>query len=135
MPDSSVKRSSIVEQLLKRPLPQHEPEVEEAAESFQEGRARSRQSLMLDFRLVNGTIESFAYAYLTRVRFTPGDILDMRFGPEEVRVKGKNLSRLRETVTEQRTRFIQEGAEGEEGLKAADEAHVDEILIVEREES
>ncbi len=109
--------------------------MEEAAESFQEGRARSRQSLMLDLRLVNGTIESFAYAYLTRVRFTPGDILDMRFGPEEVRVKGKNLSRLRETVTEQRTRFIQEGAEGEEGLKAEGEAHVDEILIVEREES
>jgi len=30
MAESSAKRSSIVEQLLKKPSPQHEPEVEEA---------------------------------------------------------------------------------------------------------
>ena len=134
MSESSVRRSSIVEQLLKKPSPQHEPEVEEALESYQEGRARSRQSAMLDLRLVNGTIESFAYAYLTRVRFTPGDIIDMRFGSDEVRVTGRNLGRLCETITEQRTRFIQEAAEGEDALKAADEAHVEQILIIEKEE-
>ena len=134
MSESSAKRSPIVEQLLRKAAPQHEPEVEEASEAYQEGRARSRRSSMLDFRLLDGTIESFAYAYLTRVRFTPGDIIDMRFGVEEVRVKGKNLSRLRETITEQRTRFIQESADGEEGLKAADEPHVEQILIIEKEE-
>ena len=58
MPELSAKRSSIVEPLLK-PQPQHEPEVEEAIDSYQEGRSRSRPSLMLDLRMVDGTIESF----------------------------------------------------------------------------
>jgi hypothetical protein len=90
MSELSARRSPIVEKLLRKPSPQHEPEVEEALESYQEGRSRSRQSSMLDLRLVNGTIESFAYAYLTRVRFVPGDTIDMRFGKDEVRVTGKN---------------------------------------------
>ena len=116
-------------------MPQHEPEVEEAIDSYQEARSRSRGTTMLDLRLLDGTIESFAYAYLTRVKFVPEDLIAMRFGKDEVRVSGKNLYRLFETITEQRTRFIQEGADGEEGLKAADAAHVDEIVITEGEEA
>jgi hypothetical protein len=135
MAESSVKkRSPIVEQLLKNPLPQHEPEVEEAMDSFQEGRSRSRATTMLDLRMLDGSIESFAYAYLTRVQFKPEDTIAMRFGKDEVRVSGRNLYRLFETITEQRTRFIQEGAEGEEGLKPVDAAHVDQIEIVEGDE-
>jgi hypothetical protein len=134
MAESSAKRSSIVEQLLKKPSPQHEPETEETIDSYQEGRARSRPSLMLDLRLVDGTIESFPYAYLTRVRFSPDDTIAMRFGKDEVRVMGRNLYRLFETITEQRTRFIQEGADGEEGLKPVDAVHVERIEITEGEE-
>ena len=134
MAESSARRSTIVEQLLKKPLAQHEPEVEDAIDSYQEGRSRSRPSLMLDLRMVDGTIESFSYAYLTRVRFAPEDRIAMRFGKDEVHVTGKNLYRMFETITEQRTRFIQEGADGEEALKPADAAHVDEIVIVEGEE-
>jgi hypothetical protein len=58
----------------------------------------------------------------------------MRFGEYEVRVVGRNLYRLFETITEQRTRFIQEGADGEEGLKPEDAVHVERIEIVEGEE-
>ena len=49
-------------------------------------------------------------------------------------VTGRNLYRLFETITEQRTRFIQEGADGEEGLKPADAVHVERIEITEGEE-
>ncbi len=115
MAESNAKRSSLVEQLLKKPSPQHKPEVEEAIDSYQEGRSRSRHSLMLDLRLVDGTIESFPYAYLS-LQFSPDDTIALRFGKDEVRVSGRNLYRLFETITEHRTRLIQEGADGEEGL-------------------
>ena len=134
MAESSAKRSTIVEQLLKRPMPQHEPEVAEAIEASQDARARSRDSAMLDFYLSDGTIESFAYTYLTRVRFTPGDTIDLRFGRDAVQILGRNLARMRDTITEQRTRLVQEGHDGEDGLKTSDEAHVEQITVTEGEE-
>jgi hypothetical protein len=134
MSESNAKRSNMVEKLLQKTLPRHEPEVEEAIETYQEARAQSREATMLDLRMHDGTIISFPYAYLTRVRYYPGDSMDLRFGKDEVRVSGKNLGRLRETITEQRARFIREGKEGEEALKEADEAHVDTIEIIEGEE-
>ena len=134
MAESNAKRSSIVEQLLKKPSPQNEPEVDEAMETYQEGRSRSRPSLMLDLRLMDGTIESFPYSYLARVRFSPEDTIFMRFGKDEVRIMGRNLYRLFETITEQRTRFIQEGGDGGDGLKPADAPHVDRIEITEGDE-
>ncbi len=124
MPESSVKRSSIVQQLLK---PQHEPEVTDAIEASQDARARSRDAVMLDLRLNDGSIESFAYVYLARVRFVPGDVIELFFGKDSVRIVGRNLARLRETIAEHRTRFVQEGADGEDGLKASDAVHVDQI--------
>ena len=133
MAESSAKRSSIVQQLLLQ-KPQHEPEVTEAMESSQDARSRSRDAVMLDFRLSNGEIESFAYSYLTRVRFTPGDIIHLKFGRDEVRILGRNLARLRETIAEQRTRFVQEGVDGEDGLKPSDMPHVEQIEINEGEE-
>jgi hypothetical protein len=122
-----------VENLLSR-APRHEPEVEEAMEAFQEARARSREAAMLDLRFLDGTIESFSYSYLTRVRFVPGDVISLRFGRDEIHVSGRNLQRLYETITEQRTRFIQESAEGDEALKAADAPHIDTISITELED-
>jgi hypothetical protein len=133
MPQSSAKRSPLVDQLLNR-QPQHEPEVEEAIAVYKEARARSRQTTMLDLRLADGTVESFAYSYLTRVTFIPGDTVYLRFGKDEIRVVGRNLKQLCETITEQRMKFIQEGMDGEEALKAADEPHVDRITITELEE-
>jgi hypothetical protein len=134
MPESSAKRSTIVQQLLNKPLPQHEPEVSEAIEVSQDVRARSRDSAMLDFYLKDGTIESFAYTYLTRVRFTPGDIIDLRFGKDEVRISGRNLTRMRDTITEHRKRLVKEGHDGEDGLKTSDEQHVEQITVMEGEE-
>jgi len=133
MAESSVKRSSIVQQLLQKP--QHEPEVTDAIEASQDARARSRDAVMLDLRLNDGSIESFAYVYLARVRFVPGDVIELHFGKDAVRIVGRNLARLRETIAEHRTRFVQEGADGEDGLKTPDAVHVDQIEIVEREEA
>jgi len=133
MTQSAAKRSIMVENLLSR-TPRHEPEVEEAMEAYQEARARSRDTAMLDLRFLDGTVESFSYAYLTRVRFVPGDTIAMRFGKDEVHITGRNLKRLCETITEQRTRFIQEGAESDEALKADDAPHIDTISITELED-
>jgi hypothetical protein len=133
MTQSASKRSTMVEQLLTR-APRHEPEVEDAMEAYQEARARSRGTAMLDLRFLNGVVESFSYAYLTRVRFEPGDVITMRFGRDEIQVSGRNLKRLCETITEQRTSFIQEGTEDEELLKPDGAPHIDQISITELED-
>jgi hypothetical protein len=133
--DSQQKRRPMVDRLGSDHWPRLEPEAEEVRESFQEARARSRESLMLDVRLANGTVESFPYAYLTRVKYLPGDTLILRFGRDEVTAEGRNLSRLREAISEHRARFIQEGTDGEEGLKPEEAPHITQINIVEGEES
>lgn len=122
-------RRSAVEQLA-RPGPRHEPEVEEAMDAYQEARARSREALMLDVRLTDGTIESFDYASLRRVKYRPGT-LTLCFGGEEVVAEGKNLQRLRDAITEHRAKFIKQGTDAEEGLKAEDAAHIESIVIKE----
>jgi hypothetical protein len=134
MADSNVRRSSVVEKILQHPAPRHEPEVEEARESHQNARAHSRENIMLDVKLADGSIESFPYAWLSRVKYQPGNTLILRFGKDEVTIEGRNLSRLRDVVTEHRTRFIQEGTDGEEGLKPEKAAHIDRIVIMERDE-
>ena len=94
MADTNAKRSPIVEKILKGPgTPRLEPEAEDARESFQEARARSRESVMLDVRLTDGTVESFPCAYLTRVRYLPGDRLIVRFGSDEVSAEGGRTPR------------------------------------------
>jgi len=91
----SRRRRSIVEQLAGKTGPRHEPEVEEAMEAFQEARAKSREALMLDVRLTDGTIESFDYASLRRVKYSPDGTLTLRFGRDKIVAEGKNLERLR----------------------------------------
>jgi hypothetical protein len=98
-------------------------------DAFQEGRTRSRDSVMLDVRFATGNIESFNYAYLTRISYKPGDTLRLQFGGSAVKVEGKRLSRLRDSVSEHRARYIQEGTDAEEGLKPEDAAHIDSIVI------
>jgi hypothetical protein len=85
MAGSSAERSSIVEQLLKKPSPQHEPEVEEAIDSYQEGRSRSRPSLMLDLRLLTEPSRAFRIATsrasgFRRITPLPCDSARMRCG-------------------------------------------------------
>jgi hypothetical protein len=132
--DSQLKTRSFADRILSSQWPVAEPEVEESRESFQEARARSRESLMLDIRLADGRIESFPYAYLTRVRYVPGDTLVLRFGSDEVTAEGRNLARLRDAVSEHRVRFIQEGSEEEERLTPEEAPHIGRIVITDREE-
>ena len=134
MEGTSIKpRRSVVEQLVK-PAPRHEPEVEGAMDAYQEARARSREALMLDVRLTNGTVMSFDYAHLAKSRFLPDGRIVLRFGRDEVTAEGKNLLRLYNAITEHRARFIQEGTEAEGGLKPEDAVHIDRIEIKEGEE-
>jgi serine phosphatase RsbU (regulator of sigma subunit) len=129
---SAIERSPMVEKLLNR-TPKYEPEVEDAMEAFSEARAKGRETVMLAVRLVSGEIESFSYAYLTRVSFKPDDTMTLRFGSDVVQIKGRNLRRLCDSITEHRVRFIQEGSEAEDDLKSDGKAHVDEITISEME--
>jgi hypothetical protein len=128
-----LKRRPIAERIMQDHWPGVEPDEERARASFQEARARSREAVMLDVRLADGTVESFPYAYLTRLKYLPGDTLILRFGADEVRAEGRNLTRLRDALSEHRARFIQEGTEAEEGLKPEEAAHIGRIVITERE--
>ena len=130
MAESSLRRASMVEKILQHTGPRHEPEVQEAKESHQSARPQSREAVMLDVRMANGTIESFPYAWLSRIRYKPGDTLSLRFGDNEISIEGRNLSKLRDIVSEHRARFIQEGTE-EEGLKPEDAEHIERIVISE----
>src|ERR1035441_5895578 len=93
-------RRSVVEQLARKPTPRHEPEVEEAMEAFQEARAKSREALMLDVRLTDGTIESFDYASLRHVKFTPDGTLTLRFGRNRSEEHTSELQSLRCALSE-----------------------------------
>jgi hypothetical protein len=109
-------------------------EGDAAAEAFQEARAKSREALMLDVRLTNGTIVSFPYATLRRVTYQPTGVIILRFGVDTITAEGRNLHRLRDALVEHRARFIQEGTEAEEGDKPEDAAHIERIEIVEGED-
>jgi hypothetical protein len=131
MGDSTLKRVSAVERLVNHPSPRYEPEVEESREAHQSARPRSREAVMLDVRKANGEIESFPYAWLSLVKFKPGDTLVLRFGGNEITIEGRNLSRLRDIISEHRARFVQEGTEAEEGLQGEESAHIERIMIAE----
>jgi len=128
-------RPSVVEKLVRGSPPRHEPEVEEAMDAYKEARSRSREALMLDVRLTDGTIMSFDYAHLGKSKFLPDGKIVLRFGRDEVTAEGKNLLRLYNAITEHRARFIQQGTDAEEGLKAEDAPHIDSIVIKEESET
>src|SRR6266480_4341100 len=90
--DTEIRRSSALQKILKHPALSKEPEVPEARESYQQGRANSREAIMLDVKLEDGTIESFPYSWLKRVKYVPGDTLTLRFDKDEVSIEGRNLS-------------------------------------------
>lgn len=129
------ERRSVVQQFTKNHPPRNEPEVEEANELYQQARARSRDVLMLDVMFLDGTVESFDYASLRRVRYRPDGTMILLFGRTEVTAHGKNLMRWREQITEHRLRFIQEETVTERMLKPEDAAHIEKIVITEGDDT
>jgi len=132
MAESNLKQSW--KKILQHPAPRDEPEVEEAKESHQKARTRSREAIMLDVKMADGSIESFPYAWLARIKYQPGDTLTLRFGRNEISIEGRNLSHTRDLLSEHQARFIQEGTEAEQGLKSEDAPHIERIEIKERDE-
>jgi len=131
MTDSDIMPSSVLNfgKRVRKPAP--EPEETEAAESFQQARARSREAIMLDVKLNDGTVESFDYSLPKRVTYTPNGTLVLRFGLDKITLRGSNLERVRQAITEGRARSIQEGTEAEQDVKPEDAAHIERIEIVE----
>jgi hypothetical protein len=117
-----------------RKTPQGPEESELAEEALKQARARSREALMLDVKLKDGTIESFDYSLPKRVTYRPDGTLILRFGDDTIILGGINLERVRLAVTEGRARLVQVGTQAEEGLKPEEAAHVKWIEFVKGEE-
>ncbi|HUY88243.1 MAG TPA: hypothetical protein VMV10_05890 [Pirellulales bacterium] len=73
------------------------------------------RSAMLEFRKKDGSITAFAYAWLERAEFDPSEGIALRFGPQKVRITGRNLNaearpnvRLFAGIVRHRVPWIQE---------------------------
>lgn len=117
-------RSSIVERILK-PQGANENVPREASKDIRP----AVPTPMLDVVLRDGTIESFAYAYLTRVSFDPGGMVVLHFGEDKVCIEGRNLGEVRQKVRLHKADEIVEGVETEGTLKPEDAAHIDRIRL------
>lgn len=134
MGDSTTRRSTVVEKFVKRSGWPSEEETEDNRDSLREIRP-AVATPMLDVILKDGTVESFSYSHLRRVIFRPGDTLILKFiDGTTVLVDGRNLRQHRQQIRLHRADKIQEGTEGEEGLKSEDAAHISSIEITEGEE-
>lgn len=89
---------------------------------------------MLDLVLKSGHVESFGYAYLTRVSFDPRGRLLLYFGEDVAILEGRNLDEIRQKIRMHRASEILEGLEAEDALKPEDAAHVERIGFTTREE-
>jgi len=116
---------------LRNAKPPSADDANDAADGYQEARARSREALMLDVRFKDGMIVSFDYAHLVKSKFLPDGKIVLRFGRDEVTAEGKNLLRLYTTITEHRQRFIHEGTKAEQDLQPEDAPQIDNIAIKE----
>jgi len=123
------KRSSMLNGLLNRDAGSGDGRSENP-----DSRPDSRGAVMLDIRKADGRIVSFNYAYFTRLDYEPGDKLVLTFGATKVRVEGRCLDKLRQSLAEHRRRFIQEETEAGEGLKAEHMECVEAIEIQEGED-
>lgn len=117
-------RSSIVERILKQPGA-NENEPREASKDIRP----AVPTPMLDVVLRDGNIESFAYAYLTRVSFDPSGTLVLHFGEHKVFIEGRNLWDIRQKVRLHKADEISEGVEAEGTLKPENAAHIDRIRL------
>ena len=69
----------------------------DSAEAMRETRS-AVTTPMLDLILRDGTVESFSYAYLSRVRFDPRGRLLLHFGDDIAVIEGRNMAHIREKV-------------------------------------
>jgi hypothetical protein len=106
-----------------------EPDAERDEDAYREARARSREALMLDVFLRDGTVESFDYATPKRATFRPDGTLLLQFGEDGVKIKGRNLERVRLAVTECRLRFIREGTVAEADIHPDDATYIESITV------
>lgn len=104
--------------------------AEEEPDAVKEARARSREALMLDVFLKDGTVESFDYATPKRATFRPDGTLLLQFGEDGIKITGRNLERVRLAVTECRLRSIREGTQAEADVLPDDATHIDSISVV-----
>ena len=118
--------------LVKKTTP--ESENSEAEDALQKARVRSREALMLDVKLKDGTIESFDYSLPKRVTYKPDGTLIIRIGKSKIEMGGSALEEMRQAVTEGRAKLIQVGTQAEEELKPENKAHVDWLKITEGED-
>jgi hypothetical protein len=133
MKDKDASSPSILSlsKYIKKSSAESEEEIKEAADALQHARARSREALMLDVHLKDGTIESFDYSLPKRVTYRPGGSLILQFGQDKIKVKGSNLTEVRQAVTEGRARSIQEGTQAERDIAPEDAALIESIDIEE----
>ena len=117
-------RPSVVERILK-PQGANENVPREAARDIRP----ALPTPMLDVVLRDGSVESFADAYLTRVSLDPGGTLVLHFGEDKVRIEGRNLAEVRQKVRLHKADEIVEGVETEGTLKAESAAHIDRIRL------
>jgi hypothetical protein len=84
---------------------------------------------MLDLVMRDGSVESFGYAYLSRVTFDPRGRLVLYFGEDVVVIEGRNLADIRQKVRRHKVSGIYEGIEAEEALKPESATYVDRIYM------
>ena len=113
------------------------PEAAHALESEpQEALRDARPALpapMLDLVMSTGHVESFGYAYLSRVSFDPRGRLLLFFGDDVAVLEGRNMEDIRQKVRLHRANEINEGVEAEEALKPESAAHVERIYLTTKE--
>jgi len=131
---------SVVDRILNRGAPRHEPEVEDAdlRDAFDgedAPKARGRGGIMLDVRKADGQCYGMSYAYLTRIDFDPGDRLKLHFAGEVLQIEGRRLKGLYRRLLDHRVKVVQEGTDAEDGLKPEDAAHIDRLELITRKEA
>jgi len=84
---------------------------------------------MLDLVMKDGSVESFSYAYLSRVHFDPRGRLVLYFGDDVAVIEGRNIGEIRQKVRMHRASEIHEGIEAEEALKPESAPHVERIYL------
>jgi hypothetical protein len=132
MANPHVKRSPILEEILNKAGPRHEPEVEEA-HSLKEARL-SISTPMLDVFFRNGKIRSFSYAYLAEVEFEPGDTMTLKFtNGTAIIAEGRGISYHRQQIRLHRAAEIRECTESELTLQAEGVSQIEKIHIIEGE--
>jgi hypothetical protein len=121
----------MIEDILNKAGPRHEPEVEEAQHSMKEARL-AIPTPMLDVVLRDGKIRSFSYAYLSEVDFEPGDTMTLKFtNGTEIIAEGRGIAYHRQQVRLHRAAEIRECSESELALDIEGVSQVENITIKE----